>query len=142
MTNSPTRSNTKRFRQFSIAGLLLLMCSAAGFFVGFRYGLGQGVDDQVKQRLADQQSIRYVKNYLVGPLLQSKSPLDNTAVSLETLQRDLEQAVCPGRWQSAGGESVIAAVPPASLIISASATDHDQVAAYLAGRQHVVSLPR
>jgi len=116
--------------RFTIATLLFLIFCSAGAFVGFRVGMSEGVERQVQRRLAEQQSIVYAKTYRVTKLLpgpgseQSGSPIDQ-------LVGDIEKAA----MRSDRGEtsSAIVAMPPDTIVMSGTSSEHDLAAAYLAG---------
>ncbi|TWU36748.1 hypothetical protein Q31b_50300 [Novipirellula aureliae] len=122
------------WKRYSIATLLFLIFLAAGSFVGFRYGLSEGVENQVEQRLADQKSSLYVVAYRVPDLVADKNTDQTKAATLDRLITEIKTSIGRTRWENENGPRTVVAKAPDSIIISASSTDHDHVTAYLEGR--------
>lgn len=130
-----TTRKRRTWKRFTIATLLFLIFCSAGAFVGFRYGMSEGVDQQVQQRLADQQSIVYPRVYKVPDLLATDDTQSIEGLSLDALIAEIKSSTGRKWWERDEAPCTIAKVAPSSLVISASSSEHDQVVAYLNGRR-------
>ncbi|MGB7328025.1 MAG: hypothetical protein WBD31_24330 [Rubripirellula sp.] len=129
-----------RWTRFGIATLLFLTLCAAGFLVGFRYGMSKGVDAQVDQRIAALRLQVYPVIYRVTDLTGGTvQPVLEHSLSAESLAREIQAAVGQGRWVESGGPCTLRAIDAASIVISASTFEHELVQAYLQRRRKTQS---
>ncbi len=129
-----TARTRRPWKRFTVATLLFLTFCCSGAFVGFRYGVSEGVDDQVEKRLADQGSIVFPVVYKVPDLLATPYNESIEKPSLDSLIAEIKSTTGRKRWEN-DGPCTISATAPDSLVVAASSSEHDQISAYLRGRR-------
>lgn len=132
-------SARRRWWQFSLRTVFLLVLVAALVLGSYRFGFRAGYDNGIVDGLNHRKWVgrMYAQAYYVTDLVKLRPNDNNVAAEATRLIQNINVHVLPGTWNTNGGEAAISYVDAQrTLVVSHDQDGHERIAEFLEQLRH------